>query len=48
LQDKGISASTGRNLSPDSVLGNFLKLVENGEIEKGTVLVVESMHRIFR
>jgi DNA invertase Pin-like site-specific DNA recombinase len=47
LQDKGISAFRGKNKSQGS-LGLFLSLVKAGKIEKGSVLLAESMDRISR
>ena len=43
-----MSGFKGRNFSNESALGHFLKLVENGTIEKGSVLVIENMDRLSR
>jgi DNA invertase Pin-like site-specific DNA recombinase len=48
LEDLGVSAWTGKNLSDESALGGFLKLVEAGKIPKGTVLCVEALDRLSR
>ncbi len=48
LEDLGVSAWTGKNLSDESALGGFLKLVEAGKIPKGTVLICENLDRISR
>jgi len=48
FKDEGISGFKGKNFSNVSALGHFLKLVENGTIEKGSVLVVENMDRLSR
>jgi DNA invertase Pin-like site-specific DNA recombinase len=48
FRDEGISAFRGKNFSNESALSAFLKLVENGTIEKGSVLVVENMDRLSR
>src|SRR5262245_19177135 len=45
--DKGISAFKGKNADIGS-LGEFLRLVENGRIPKGSYLVVESLDRLTR
>jgi DNA invertase Pin-like site-specific DNA recombinase len=38
LEDLGISAWKGKNLSDESALGGFLKLVEADKVPKSTVL----------
>jgi DNA invertase Pin-like site-specific DNA recombinase len=48
FKDEGVSGFKGRNFSNESALGHFLKLVENGTIEKGSVLVIENMDRLSR
>jgi Resolvase, N terminal domain len=45
FRDEGVSGFHGRNFSDESALSAFLKLVEKGTIEKGSVLVVENMDR---
>ncbi|MDX2033145.1 MAG: recombinase family protein [Blastocatellia bacterium] len=47
LQDLGISAFTGANRNRGA-LGQFMKRVENGEIPRGSHLVVESLDRLSR
>lgn len=47
LQDIGVSAYTGENLSSGS-FGRFLTAVGNGEIEKGSYFLVESFDRMSR
>jgi DNA invertase Pin-like site-specific DNA recombinase len=46
--DEGTSAFKGKNWSHGSALNAFVKLVDNGTIQKGSVLVVESMDRLDR
>ena len=48
LQDLGVSAYSGEHLSDKGTLGQFLKLVEKGKIEKGSVLLVENLDRLSR
>ncbi|HOX55561.1 MAG TPA: recombinase family protein [Candidatus Paceibacterota bacterium] len=48
LEDLGVSAWTGKNLSDESALGRFLRLVEAGKIPKQTVLIVENLDRLSR
>jgi DNA invertase Pin-like site-specific DNA recombinase len=47
LIDKGFSAFTGSN-AEFGKLGGFIALAEDGEIEKGSFLIVESLDRISR
>jgi DNA invertase Pin-like site-specific DNA recombinase len=47
LRDLGISAFRGANRDTGA-LRSFLQLVEKGEIEKGSILIVESLDRISR
>lgn len=47
LQDIGVSAFHGRNVAQGS-LGRFLDLVQEGQILKGSYLLVESLDRISR
>lgn len=47
LQDIGVSAYTGKNLA-SGAFGRFLEAVRQGEIEKGSYLLVESFDRISR
>lgn len=46
--DKGRSAYRGRNLDDEGQLRRFLDLVENGTIESGSYLLVESLDRLSR
>src|SRR5437879_3808921 len=46
--DEGVSGFKGKNFSNESALSAFLKLVEDGTIETGSVLIVESMDRLSR
>lgn len=46
--DKGRSAYSGRNLDDEGQLRRFLDLVENGTIESGSYLLVESLDRLSR
>ena len=47
LKDLGLSAYSGKNRT-HGALGLFLKLVEEGRIEKGSTLIVESLDRLSR
>jgi DNA invertase Pin-like site-specific DNA recombinase len=47
IQDLGISAFTGKNKTIGALSG-FLKKIEDGEIEKGSVLILESLDRLSR
>ena len=38
FKDEGISGFRGKNFSHESALSAFLKLVDSGQIEKGSVL----------
>lgn len=46
-QDLGISAFKGKNLS-DGALGAFIEALRIGKIQRGTVLIVESLDRLSR
>jgi DNA invertase Pin-like site-specific DNA recombinase len=46
--DKGKSAYSGRHLDDEGQLRRFLDLVENGTIERGSYLLVESLDRLSR
>ena len=48
LQDLGLSAFSGEHKGSRGALGQFLKLVEDGKIEKGSVLLVENFDRLSR
>lgn len=47
LQDLGVSAWKGRNFKTGA-LGRFLSMVENGQIPKGSYLLIESLDRLSR
>ncbi len=47
LHDKGISAFKGLNVE-QGALGEFLKAVEEGKVNKGSYLLVESLDRLSR
>jgi DNA invertase Pin-like site-specific DNA recombinase len=47
LRDLGLSAFRGKNVAQGK-LGQFLKLVEQGRIPKGSVLIVENLDRLSR
>lgn len=47
MQDLGLSAYHGIH-KIKGALGRFLKLVENGKIERGSVLIVENLDRLSR
>jgi hypothetical protein len=44
--DEGVSGFRGKNFSNESALSEFLKLVQNGTVERGSCLVVENMDMI--
>jgi DNA invertase Pin-like site-specific DNA recombinase len=48
IEDLGVSAWTGKNLSDESALGRFLRLIEAGRIPKQTILIVENLDRLSR
>jgi len=48
LRDEGISGFKGKNFSNENALGRFLRLVENGTVAQGSVLIVENMDRLSR
>jgi len=48
FQDLGISAFSGKHRSENGSLGKFLNLVKTDKIEKGSVLIVESLDRLSR
>lgn len=47
LQDIGVSAFRGKN-SKEGALANFLNAINEGHIEQGSVLIVESLDRLSR
>lgn len=47
MHDLGLSGYSGEHKTKGA-LGNFLKLVKNGRIEKGSLLIVESLDRLSR
>ncbi|WP_440981036.1 recombinase family protein [Shinella sumterensis] len=47
LQDLGVSAWKGRNFKTGA-LGRFLTMIENGQIPKGSYLLIESLDRLSR
>lgn len=47
LQDVGISAFDGSNRR-NGALAKFIELVENGTVERGSVLIIESLDRLSR
>lgn len=47
LVDRGISAYRGKNVQ-EGALGSFLKLVHEGKIPRGSVLIVEDLDRLSR
>ncbi|UDL87297.1 recombinase family protein [Mesorhizobium sp. PAMC28654] len=48
LEDLGVSAFRGANLSEASSLGRFLQSVKDGEVPVGSYLLVESLDRLSR
>ena len=47
LRDIGISAFKGKNAT-EGALKKFIELVEAGRIEKGSILILESLDRLSR
>jgi len=47
LQDLGVSAYTGKHRD-SGALGGFLKIIDAGKIENGSVLMIESLDRLSR
>ncbi len=48
FEDLGVSGWSGANSHEDAGLGKFIKACEQGKIEKGSVLLVESLDRLSR
>lgn len=48
MRDLGISAYRGKNLSETSALGAFLAAIQAGDVQPGSVLLVEALDRISR
>lgn len=48
MTDRGLSAYKGRHRDEGAALGEFLRLVEAGEIPHGSLLIVESLDRLSR
>jgi DNA invertase Pin-like site-specific DNA recombinase len=48
IEDKGISGWNEDNLEETAALGKLIKLIELGQIKKGTTLIVENLDRITR
>ncbi|MGT2465139.1 recombinase family protein [Mesorhizobium atlanticum] len=48
LEDIGVSAFRGANLSIDSSLGRFLQMVRKSEVPAGSYLLLESLDRLSR
>ncbi len=48
LEDAGTSAHHGKNASAEGVLGQFLREVRMGEIDKGSYLLIENFDRLSR
>lgn len=47
LKDIGLSAHSGKNITSGQ-LGRFLNALQDGEIERGSILIVESLDRLSR
>lgn len=47
LQDIGVSGYTGKHID-DGELGRFIEMCEGGEIENGSVLIIENLDRFSR
>ena len=48
LSDRGISAFRGSNTKTGTALGSLLKMAEQNEIPKGSILLVENLDRLSR
>jgi len=48
LTDKAVSAFRGRNIHGDGPLAKFLRAVEVGQVQEGSVLLLESLDRLSR
>ncbi len=48
FRDIGISAFDSSNLSENRGLGRLIKLIEIGEIERGSIIVIEALDRLTR
>lgn len=48
LVDRGLSGFTGANLPDTAALGMFLKMVENREIARDSILCIEALDRLTR
>jgi DNA invertase Pin-like site-specific DNA recombinase len=48
IEDQGISGWNEENLEETAALGKLIKLIESGQIKKGTTLIVENLDRITR
>jgi len=48
MRDLGVSAFKGKNLEETAALGAFRRGIEDGMVEPGSVLLVESLDRISR
>jgi DNA invertase Pin-like site-specific DNA recombinase len=48
LRDEGISAFRSKNRDDKSALGSFLRKVKNGDVPKGSYLLVENLDRLSR
>lgn len=48
LEDAGTSAHRGKNAGAEGVLGQFLRQVRMGEIDKGSYLLIENFDRLSR
>src|SRR5262245_25916913 len=48
FRDEGVSGWRGANRSDTAALGQFLRLVNDGKIPKGSYLIVESLDRLSR
>ncbi|AGP80804.1 site-specific recombinase [Alteromonas mediterranea MED64] len=48
IQDSGVSAYSGDNISDSAGLGGFLRAVRDGLVERGSLLVIEAPDRLTR
>ena len=48
LQDLGISAYKGKNLDENAALGGFINAIDEGKVQQGSILLIESLDRLSR
>ena len=45
ISDNGVSSKDGKNFDPDKALGSFINKVKEGEIQRGSCLLIENWDR---